>query len=647
MQRACLYPSSKGEKIAIHTTTSLLFCGRRHTKLDFFCWTNKAKELIKFQRMAQQPSDDGERRPMLNFNVLYMILMDYLDKDQDIVNFIRTSKLYYEQFRDMPLLHNVLHGKCTALERAVQRSNMALIDKILEIPIIEAAAPPDLWPKTVSVAMRLGRVDLARLILQFNCVQTSIDEEAQEIALKGRETWEKRGFWGSWLKRMWDAIRLDKADVVELFLSLGMTVELCGPDGSTSLHKAAEDGASAHLMRLLLQRHKAGSINTPTADLWNTPLTLAARKGKAEIVKLLLEHGADPCFGGNGGFCRALAAAASKGHEDVVKMLSQDGRIELNAPGWSEPDPADNSGFTILGHAVKCGKPNVVQMLLENERVDPNATAVDGRSPLLIAARGINYDEYDSGLTMTRLLLSDSRVDIFLRDSDGWNALFWAARHGKREVLEMYLTDGRLDPNATDHEQRTAASCARSAQCLQLLTNDPRVDLNLADDKGTTPLIANVDQIRLCNVKQLVKSGRVDVNQTDDLGDTALMMACRNRSFFNDHIHDSYEIMRCLLNSRSVQLDLVNAHGETALMVAVKQVAETFVWLILDTGHCMADIRDASGTTMIEYAIYHDSGSIVGLLLETGEVQVTQGMIESAQSEDIRDMLMRYKERME
>ncbi|KAH8131069.1 hypothetical protein FP744_10002062 [Trichoderma asperellum] len=201
----------------------------------------------------------------------------------------------------------------------------------------------------------------------------------------------------------------------------------------------------------------------------DTPLHLAAAKGSTTVVKLLLEHKADPCYGYEGGLCPALVTAAKKGHKDVVEILSQDERVELHAHDWM--------GMTVLSNAVCGGKTDVVQMLLENERIDPNATTSHGRSPLLIAAQGVAYDQDEdieantSGLAMTKLLLSDKRVDIFLRDDSGQNALFWAARSGQHEVLEMYLADGRLDPNEPDNNLRTPVSATPCEKCMNLLIN--------------------------------------------------------------------------------------------------------------------------------------------------------------------------------
>lgn len=515
-----------------------------------------------------------------------------------------------------------------------------MVKKILELPPTGAAVPRDMWLTMVDTARRLDRLDLMWLIMQVDRVRISIGEEAHEIATKGRDAWKDPWFQNYWLHQMWFAVHLEQADLVELYLSYGMTVELSDPCGATALHKAAEGREKEHLVRLLLEKYQADPNNIPIPRSlgWTTPLILAAGEGSTKVVKLLLEHKADPCNGEGGRFCRALAEAAANGHKDVVKILLQDERIDLNAMGTGET--------TVLAYSVKGGYPDMVQMLLQNRQIDPNATASDGRSPLLIAARGTGFRDPErrkiSALAITKLLLSDKRVDIFTKNNSGGNALFWAVEGGQHEILKIYLNDGKLDPNETDNDECAPVSFARDEKCLELLINDTRVDLNMADFRGMTPLIQNFFLAHANNVKQLLDSGRVDVNWADNCGNTAIMRAC-DRSI--PYTCESDKIVRLLLGVAGLNLDLVNAKGETALMVAVKNNYVNAVGEILLTGNCMVDMKDANGLTMMEYAIQADSTQIIQLLLDTNKVRVTQGSIESAQSQEVRDMLGKYIER--
>lgn len=574
--------------------------------------------------------------------MLDKILMNYLDKDADILNFILASKTYYDQFYDTLLLHNVLHGGCTALEWAATTGDKALVEKILEIPVIEKAAPRNIWPRTVNNVR--DRIDLVELLLQVDCVRASIDEEARDIARKGIKVWRERKFQDSWLLVMWNAIDSNQADVIELFLSLGLTVESCDEDGSTALYRAAGGSEKVSLVRLLLEKYQADpnkiAVNlSPLEHRFISSLCVAAAFGNAEVVKLLLKHQADPCSGQPGAFCQALAEAVTGVHRDIVNILSRDERVELDAQ--------DADGITILGRAVMSGRPELVQTLLENERLNPNVTTASGKSPLMIAARGVGFGRKGSGLAMTELFLSDKRVNMFLKDNRGWNAQYHAAEYGDYEVLKMYLKDGRLDPNEADENLNMPVSSTKDGKCLKLLIDDARVDLNKANNEGMTPLMHNVSLLLPGNVERLVDSGRVNVNQANHQGNTAMMMAILNHDRLCGSEASIYRRMvRRILHSGKVNLDLVNADGETALMMAVKSEMADAVKRILATGHRMTNAKDAHGITMIEHATRNDTTEIVQLLLETREVQVTRKIIESAKSKAIRDMLVNYKDMM-
>ncbi|EHK42925.1 putative ankyrin repeat protein [Trichoderma atroviride IMI 206040] len=553
--------------------------------------------------MARRPSDREEQQLILCFDVLDKILMDYVEEEGDVLNFILASKIYYEQFHDTLLFRNVLHGGCTALKKAAKRADKAMVKKILNIPSMETAAPRNIWPRAVNSAR--AHKDLVGILLQVDCVRASIDEEASELSEKGMQTWRERNYNDSWLRVMFDAIKGGQTDVVGLFLSLGLTVESYGRNGCSALHMAVESCQQVSLVKLLLEKYQADAhkltVNWRPRQQGKSPLAIAIERNKTEVVELLLGY-VDLCSGRPGTFCEALAKAAVWQHYDIIDILSRDERIDPNA--------YDDDGRTIMGDAVERGEVESVQRLLENGRFDPNATTAKGWSPLMIAAGSV------CGLAMTKLLLSDKRADMFLRDGVGRNALFHAAYHGGDEVLEMYLQDGRLDPNEADENLNTPVLCTRDENCLLHLINDARVDLNKANSEGMTPLMQNVSLGLSKHVEQLLDSGRVDVNLVNHEGNTAMMMAISRQGTFGRREEINCRIVvRCMLGSGRVKLDLVNANGETALMMAVKTGNTGVVEMILAMGDCMMDFKDAQVVTMVRHAIRNDDMEMLELLL--------------------------------
>ena len=92
------------------------------------------------------------------------------------------------------------------------------------------------------------------------------------------------------------------------------------PDGFTALHYAAffgqEDSA-----RTLLERGAAVGLVARNANIHVTPLHSAASGAHPGIVRLLLEHGADPNTGQDGGFTPLHSAAANDDRESVEALL--------------------------------------------------------------------------------------------------------------------------------------------------------------------------------------------------------------------------------------------------------------------------------------------------------------------------------------
>ena len=92
------------------------------------------------------------------------------------------------------------------------------------------------------------------------------------------------------------------------------------PDGFTALHLAAffgqEDAA-----KILVERGAEVSLVARNANIHVTPLHSAAAGSHPGIVKLLLEHGADPNAAQDGGFTPLHSAAQNDDRESVEALL--------------------------------------------------------------------------------------------------------------------------------------------------------------------------------------------------------------------------------------------------------------------------------------------------------------------------------------
>jgi ankyrin repeat protein len=143
----------------------------------------------------------------------------------------------------------------------------------------------------------------------------------------------------------------------------------------------------------------------------------AAKLGQAKIVKLFLEHGADPEDADYGGLTVSYFAIE---HADVLKLLfdaGADPKVTLTYKGNGRGpegstllnqaaekgcvesaklllakgvavDVMSKGGSTPLEHACWRGHVKMVELLLEN-KANPNAAGSDGTTPMSIAAREV------------------------------------------------------------------------------------------------------------------------------------------------------------------------------------------------------------------------------------------------------------------
>jgi len=143
---------------------------------------------------------------------------------------------------------------------------------------------------------------------------------------------------------------------------------------------AADDALdeTAHVLQLPNKEIDIIShVDIPSFSLFN-PFCLACKQGEVRIVSMLLEQGCSPtCFGWNGN--TALHLAAYSGNDDVVRILLEDSRVQI--------DYRNIYGCTPLHLAALKGHSNIVEALLAF-RSNPNTQEKNGKIALHFAIEG-------------------------------------------------------------------------------------------------------------------------------------------------------------------------------------------------------------------------------------------------------------------
>jgi uncharacterized protein len=214
----------------------------------------------------------------------------------------------------------------------------------------------------------------------------------------------------------------DQAKARELIIH-GADVNAKGLNDETPLLVATIAGR-LEMVRLLLD--KGADPNGAMAIPDWTPIFWAATEGETEIVKLLLDKGAD-VNREDRTKQTALYLAAVKRHWEVVKLLLDRG---------AHPDASDyEDGATALVMAAQDGNLEMAKLLLD-KGADVNATAIGDETPLTYAA-GKGH------LEMVKLLLDKgSHVNYRPKDDVGQTALSIAQEKGYTQIVELLKARG-------------------------------------------------------------------------------------------------------------------------------------------------------------------------------------------------------------
>jgi len=170
------------------------------------------------------------------------------------------------------------------------------------------------------------------------------------------------------------ARRAGAARVVAYLLDKGADISASTKDGATALHRAAESG-DMDMLTLLLDR---GADVNARRKSGRSPLASAVVFGHGAAVRYFLSKGAKPNLGDVG-----LNRAVFQGNVEIVKALLEAG-AELKNSGGPEP-------ILIFACFSYNADPQIVKMLLDRG-ADPSAKSQQGRTPLELA-RERGYEE--------------------------------------------------------------------------------------------------------------------------------------------------------------------------------------------------------------------------------------------------------------
>eukprot|EP01083_Nonionella_stella_P278384 946684_1 len=317
---------------------------------------------------------------------------------------------------------------------------------------------------------------------------------------------------------------------------------------------------------------------------------MASEHGHAEVVKLLLAV--------NGCDNTALVLACEYGHSDVVKLLLASGRFDVNLKSWVR-----YGGFTALHRAVLKGNIEIIEMLLNCDSIDVNATDTEyNRTPIIYAAQ--------MSPEIVKLLMNVNGINLCKGDRDGKTILHAASQSGCTYNVALLLETGAFDVNARDDKGQTPLHTVSNVDVVKLLLATDSVDVNVGDSDGNTALLCALDTCRFTYgetayqiPRLLITAADIDVNIRNNAGRSVLHQAVLRDAIFDNFTSHALEFLELLLSSESLDVNAVDADRNTALHLAA-DIANIDAVELLVSASAGVFCTNSSGRTPRECAMF-------------------------------------------
>lgn len=204
-------------------------------------------------------------------------------------------------------------------------------------------------------------------------------------------------------------------------------------------------------------------------NLAGSPLGLSILRNETEISKFLMDSGASLVIDDH--YSNPLFFLGGADNFELVKYLISKG-CDVNT--------RDSIGKTPVQQAALSGNPDIVRFLI-SQNADIFTRDSLGSSSLHYAAMG-------GDATIVRLLI-DKNIDINLKDKCGRTALHDAIRPGNEQTIELLIKNG-AEVNIGNDLENTPLHYAMSSGTFPIikLLVENNADLNRKNNKGRTPL---------------------------------------------------------------------------------------------------------------------------------------------------------------
>jgi len=341
------------------------------------------------------------------------------------------------------------------------------------------------------------------------------------------------------------------------------------------------------LLKILLDN--GADVDSRGKSSGATALMVASELGYVKIVKLLIEGGANIDFITQNRL-NALKIASQYGHIEIVEILINYG-ANLNVQ--------NQFGVNALMTASQKGYIKIVRLLIEN-----------GANLDLVNNRGFSalMSSLVESFTDVSKLLIESGANLDIQSLIGETALMLASQHGHTEIVKLLIDNG-ANLHIKDDEGWTALMWAVQEgyiNIVKILVHKSNNNLNTPTKDGNTPLIHASQYGHIEIVKFLIEQG-ANIDAQDNIGVSALLWASQKLDT---------SIVKLLIEN-GANLDLRNNFGATALIYSSQDGHIAISKLLIESGANL-NMQTTYGESALLLASAYGYTGIAKLLIENG-----------------------------
>lgn len=518
------------------------------------------------------------------------------------------------------------------------------------------------YSKTVNLPNADGQTPLSIAVEEKNI------EKIKSLINKKMDPNSKLNEFGETLL-MW-ACRNSQKELVEFLLSKGANLDIKDSDGETVL---AYSESKPEILKLLV----AGGLNPNSKDSDGTPILIKyINIGDTDLVRLLLEKGANIKYNPEEGYYNPVEIAIYSGNKDIIKMLIEAGvdinqeiYFETEYDGYSKPfiqwavDEKYNDIVKLLlekGATFENDEFSIVYGLLKNKDFDNFKLMIEKglklnesreeteKLPVLNWAIKNNYDDIALlaidkgadfnfgvvGLKPINIMLENKKMELikavvekgfdineYLNKENNLTLLSWAVIN-KNIDLANFLVEKKVDVNRLMTSGMTAlmlASQNNDAEMVKILLKGG-ADVKIKNSSGKTARdLATSDTVKeLLNPnKKIILASVIGVLVFVILL-VVLLRGKKNSKYklLNAIKAAKYDKAISLINKGS-NLELKDENGLTPLFYSIKENHVELVKALINKGVNINSL-DTNGNTPLNFAIENGKEAIANHLIDFG-----------------------------